>query len=47
MAAKNGKMGFWLCAILAALLWTDTARAQVEIEYWQNIRATRPGRSTS
>ena len=34
MAVKIGKTGFWLGAILAALLWTGTARAQVEIEYW-------------
>ena len=41
MAMKAGKMGFWLGAILAALLATGTARAQVEIEYWQYTFAQR------
>ena len=41
MATKTGKAGFWLGAILAALLWTDNARAQVEIEYWQYTFAQR------
>ena len=41
MAMKAGKTGFWLGAILAALLWTGTARAQVEIEYWQYTFAQR------
>ena len=38
---KAGKTGFWLGAMLAALLWTGTARAQVEIEYWQYTFAQR------
>lgn len=42
MSTKIGKMGFWLGAILAmALAWTGTARAQVEIEYWQYTFAQR------
>jgi multiple sugar transport system substrate-binding protein len=41
MAVKAGKTGFWLGAMLAALLWTGTARAQVEIEYWQYTFAQR------
>jgi multiple sugar transport system substrate-binding protein len=41
MAMKAGKTGFWLGAILAGLLWTGTARAQVEIEYWQYTFAQR------
>ena len=42
MTMKIGKTGFWLAAILAtALSWTGTARAQVEIEYWQYTFAQR------
>jgi multiple sugar transport system substrate-binding protein len=41
MATRTGKAGFWLGAILAALLWTGNARAQVEIEYWQYTFAQR------
>src|SRR4030095_13530270 len=41
MAMKAGKWGLWLGAILAALLSTGTARAQVEIEYWQYTLAPR------
>jgi multiple sugar transport system substrate-binding protein len=41
MATKAGKTGFWLGVILAALTWTGTARAQVEIEYWQYTFAQR------
>lgn len=38
---KAGLTGFWLATMLATLVWTGTARAQVEIEYWQYTFAQR------
>ena len=42
MTTKTGKAGFWLAVSFAtALACTGTARAQVEIEYWQYTFAQR------
>ena len=41
MATQARRTGLWAGILVAALLWTTGARAQVEIEYWQYTFAQR------